>query len=80
MSLITWVWLVGLVVLVGLVGIVGLVGLVDLVGNHDNQDNQDNQVMEVRLAHLWVDFRVISILPRVSQMIFVICIFSFLFS
>ena len=54
MSLIAWVWLVGLV------GIVGLVGLVDLVGNHDNQDNQDNRVMEVRLAHLWVDIRVIS--------------------
>ena len=51
--------IVGLVGLVGLVGIVGLVGLVDIVGNHDNQDNQDNRVMEVRLAHLWVDFRVI---------------------
>ena len=25
--------------------------------NHDNHDNHDNQV---RLAHLWVDFRVIS--------------------
>ena len=45
--------------LVSLVGIVGLVGLVDLAGNHDNQDNQDNRVMELRLAHLWVDFRVI---------------------
>ena len=55
-SLIAWVWLVGLLGLVGLVGIVGLVGLMDLVGNHDNQDNR---VMEVRLAHMWVDFRVI---------------------
>ena len=27
--------------------------------NHDNQDNHDNHDNQVRLAHLWVDFRVI---------------------
>ena len=29
--------------------------------NHDNRDHHDNQDNQVRLAHLWVDFRVISI-------------------
>ena len=32
--------------------------------DHDNHDNQDNQDNQVRLAHLWVEFRVIFKLAR----------------